>query len=120
MADKIGEAEVRAILSRNLKRLRSAKNLSQLSLAVRAGLTHNFINDIENCRKWISPKTLAALSAVLDTDPHEFFMPETGLPEQAATDLEDYLDTLADDVLHWTKEFKVRYLLKDIGDIGED
>jgi transcriptional regulator with XRE-family HTH domain len=114
MTDKISEAEVRAILSRNLKRLRSTKNLSQLSLAVRAGLTHNFINDIENGKKWLSPKTLATLAAVLDTDPHEFFLPETTLPKQAATALEEYLNTLTGDVIRFVKEFKASYLHDDI------
>jgi transcriptional regulator with XRE-family HTH domain len=116
MADKISEAEVRAILSRNLKRLRSMKNLSQLSLAVRAGLTHNFINDIENGKKWLSPKTLATLATVLDTKPHEFFLPETTLPEQAATALAKYLDSFTGDMLQWVKETKGRYLQEDIGE----
>jgi transcriptional regulator with XRE-family HTH domain len=116
MSDKISEAEVRAILSRNLKRLRSTKNLSQLSLAVQAGLTHNFINDIENGKKWLSPKTLAALSTVLDTNPYEFFLPETGLPEQVATDLGDYLDNFTGDVIRLAQEFRATYLHEDIGE----
>jgi transcriptional regulator with XRE-family HTH domain len=116
MADKISEAEVRTILGRNLKRLRSTKNLSQLSLAVKAGLTHNFINDIENGKKWLSPKTLATLAAALDTDPHEFFLPETALPEQAATALGKYLDNFTDDVMRWAKELKATYLQEDIGE----
>jgi transcriptional regulator with XRE-family HTH domain len=114
MADKISEAEVRAILSRNLKRLRSTKNLSQLTLAIKAGLTHNFINDIENGKKWLSPKTLATLATVLDTKPYEFFVPETTLPEQAASALAEYLDGFTGGVLQWVKETKNRYLHREI------
>jgi transcriptional regulator with XRE-family HTH domain len=110
MADNFGETEVRARLSRNLKRLRAKKNLSQLSLAVRAGLTHNFINDIENGKKWISPKTLATLAAALDTDPQEFFAPETALPGRDATALTGHLDNFAGDVLRWVEDIKGRYL----------
>jgi transcriptional regulator with XRE-family HTH domain len=110
MADNIGEAEVRALLSRNLKRLRAKKNLSQLRLAVEAGLTHNFINDIENGKKWLSPKTLATLAAVLDSKPHEFFAPETTLSGQDATMLTGYLDNLTGDVLRWVEDVKDRYL----------
>jgi transcriptional regulator with XRE-family HTH domain len=110
MANEISEAEVRTILSRNLKRLRATKNLSQLSLSVKAGLTHNFINDIENGKKWISPKTLATLATALDTKLHEFFAPETALPEQDATALTGYLDNFTDDVLRWAAEVKERYL----------
>jgi transcriptional regulator with XRE-family HTH domain len=114
MTDKISEAEVRMILSRNLKRLRSTKNLSQLSLAVRAGLTHNFINDLENGKKWFSPKTLAILATVLESKPHEFFAPETTLPEQDAIALSGYINNLTDDVMRWVKEFKEQYLQEDI------
>jgi transcriptional regulator with XRE-family HTH domain len=110
MVDNIGEAEVRTILSRNLKRLRAKKNISQLNLAIQAGLTHNFINDIENGKKWISPKTLASLATALDAKPHEFFVPETILPGQDATALTGYLDTFADNLLKWVKDVKNRYL----------
>jgi transcriptional regulator with XRE-family HTH domain len=110
MADTISEADVRAILSRNLKRLRVKKNLSQLNLALEAGLTHNFINDIENGKKWLSPKTLAALASVLDTKPHEFFAPEVTLSGQDVSALTGYLDNFADDILRWVNDFKGRYL----------
>jgi transcriptional regulator with XRE-family HTH domain len=116
MADKINEAEVRAILSRNLKRLRSAKNLSQLNLAVKAGLTHNFINDIEHGKKWFSPRTLASLAVALDTNPYEFFLPETTLPEQASIALGKHLDNLTGDVTKFVEDFKITYLKKDIGE----
>jgi transcriptional regulator with XRE-family HTH domain len=109
MADNISEAEIRTILSRNLKRLRTGKKLSQLSLAVKAGLTHNFINDIENGKKWLSPKTLAALASVLETEIHEFFMPETVLPDQEAATLQSYLDNLTGDVLRMVADLKGRY-----------
>jgi transcriptional regulator with XRE-family HTH domain len=110
MADIISEAEVRATLSKNLKRLRVKKNLSQLALAVEAGLTHNFINDIENGKKWLSPKTLASLATVLDTKPHEFFVTEVALPGQDITALTGYLDNFAGDILRWVEDVKGRYL----------
>jgi transcriptional regulator with XRE-family HTH domain len=110
MANNLGETEVRARLSRNLKRLRARKNLSQLSLAVRAGLTHNFINDIENGKKWISPKTLATLAAALDTDPHEFFLPETALSGRGSTALADLFDSITGDFQRSVEDIKGRYL----------
>jgi transcriptional regulator with XRE-family HTH domain len=106
----ISEAEIRARLSRNLKRLRAKKNLSQLTLSVEAQLTHNFINDIENGKKWLSPKTLAALANALDIEPHELLVPEPALSGQEATVLKGYLDTFAGDVLRWVEDVKGRYL----------
>jgi transcriptional regulator with XRE-family HTH domain len=110
MADNISEAEVRKILGRNLKRLRAKKKLSQLTLGIEAGLTHNFINDIENGKKWLSPKTLAALATVLEAEPQEFFMPEMILPGQDVIALTGYLDSLTDDVLRLAQDIKGRYL----------
>jgi transcriptional regulator with XRE-family HTH domain len=110
MIGDVNETEVRMLLSRNLKRLRADRNLSQLSLAVKAGLAHNFINDIENGKKWISPRTLAALASALGTDPQEFFLPETALPEQDGASLEGHLDNLAGDVLLWVDDVRGRYL----------
>jgi transcriptional regulator with XRE-family HTH domain len=110
MADKISEADIRAMLGRNLKRLRAKNNLSQLSLSLKADLTHNFINDIENGKKWLSPKTLATLATALETEPHEFFAPEVALSEQDATVLTEYLNDLTEDVLRWVEDVKGRYL----------
>jgi transcriptional regulator with XRE-family HTH domain len=70
------EAEIRRLFSKNLKRLRIRANLSQLSLALKADLTHTFINDIENCKRWFSPESLAKLALALDATPNEFFQPD--------------------------------------------
>jgi transcriptional regulator with XRE-family HTH domain len=110
MAENICETDVRVMLSRNLKRLRAKKNLSQLNLGIEAGLTHNFINDIESGKKWVSPKTLAALASALDTRPHEFFAPEVTLPRQDRLVLTEYLDSFADDIQRWVNDLKDRYL----------
>jgi transcriptional regulator with XRE-family HTH domain len=67
-------------------------------LAVKAELTHNFINDIEHGKKWLSPRTLATLSRALKTDPREFFSPETKIPGQEAAVLAERLNDLSGDV----------------------
>ena len=53
------ETDVRRILAENLKTLRKQKGLSQLKLANELQMAFTFINDIENCKKWVSPETLA-------------------------------------------------------------
>jgi transcriptional regulator with XRE-family HTH domain len=116
MVNNISEADIRVMLGKNLKRLRAKQVLSQLELAVKADLTHNFINDIEHGKKWLSPKTLASLSRALQTEPREFFAPETKIPEQAAAALAGYLDDLTGDVLKWAEDIKGRYLQDSTGD----
>jgi transcriptional regulator with XRE-family HTH domain len=51
-------------------------NISQFSLACMTGLTNTFINDIENCKRGVSEKTLARLASALNVAPYRFFLPE--------------------------------------------
>ncbi len=75
MANIIDEQYIYKLISSNIKRLRSLQNISQLGLAINTGLTHNFINDIENCKKGVSVKTLAKLSIAFNVEPYQFFLP---------------------------------------------
>ena len=68
------EEEIRAVLSRNLKNLREKNGLSQMALAEKSSLATNFINDIENGKKWLSPATLSKLSEALGVQPYKLFL----------------------------------------------
>ena len=46
------EEDIRKILSKNLKSHRKRLGLSQIELAARVGIATNFLNDIENEKKW--------------------------------------------------------------------
>lgn len=72
----MNEKHIRELLAQNIKCARAKLGLSQLALANRVGLAHNFINDIEHGKKWVSPETLAKLCEVLGLEPHELFLPE--------------------------------------------
>jgi len=76
MVEKNTDTYVRSLISKNLKRFRALQKISQLDLGLKAGLTHNFINDIENCKKGLSVKTIAKLCVALRIEPHELFLPE--------------------------------------------
>jgi len=76
MKNKVDEQYIYKLISSNIKRFRSLQNISQLGLANKTGLTHNFINDIENCKKGVSAKTLAKLSTALGAEPFQFFLPD--------------------------------------------
>jgi transcriptional regulator with XRE-family HTH domain len=110
MANSINGHEVRMLLSKNLRRLRTQQNLSQLALAVEANLTHNFINDIENGKKWVSPDTIAKLATVLKVEPHQFFIPEIKIEGGDAGILSEYLDDFTDSLRKMVGELKGRYL----------
>jgi transcriptional regulator with XRE-family HTH domain len=106
MKNKTTESYVRELVSKNLRRLRSVHNLSQLSLAISAGLAHNFINDIENCKKGISVKTLAKLSAALDAEPYQFFLPEN----MSDNTIMHYVTDINDSFQKVVKELSQQYL----------
>jgi len=105
MRDDISENYVRLLVSRNLKRLRSMQNMSQLGLAHASGLTHNFINDIENCKKGVSAKTLAKLSVALVVEPHQFFLPENMADSRMQAYVSDFNDSLNKIVRDLTSQY---------------
>ena len=73
-SEKITENYVRSLISKNLKWYRSLNKISQLDFAQKAGLAHNFVNDIESGKKWPSAKTIAKLCSALNIKPHQFFL----------------------------------------------
>jgi transcriptional regulator with XRE-family HTH domain len=106
MKDPYDEMGVRILVAQNLKRLRELKNMSQINLSGVSGLTHNFINDIENCTKWVSAKTIARLASALEVEPYQFFLPSS-LPDDAKlVYLKDFQDSLA----VFVREYSEHYL----------
>lgn len=67
------EIEVRKIFAENLKKLRKQKGLSQLKLSNEMQMAFTFINDIENCKKWVSPETIARFATFFDVPISTFF-----------------------------------------------
>jgi transcriptional regulator with XRE-family HTH domain len=100
-----GGMEVRRLFARNLKRLRELRNISQLDLSGMTGLTHNFINDIENCKKWVSPESLARFARALQVQPFQFFLSELRSNEyeedHASVYREDFIDVLQKIASDW-------------------
>ena len=102
---EINEKYIYNLISCNIKRLRLLHNMSQLSLAQTIGLTHNFINDIENCKKGVSAKTLAKLSVVFNVEPHQFFLPE-GIPNNdVIIYVKDFNDSLQKVINDLTQQY---------------
>ena len=63
-----------SLFAANLIRLRTEAGLSQKRLAEVSGLTHNFINDLENMKKGVSFKTMDRLSEALGVEPLQLFI----------------------------------------------
>jgi len=104
---KIDEKYILQLISRNVKRFRTQQNFSQIELALTTGLTHNFIHDIESCKKGISSKTLAKLSIAFNVEPYQFFLPE-GLPNsETMVYVNDFNDSLQKMVRELTQQYYI-------------
>jgi len=110
MSETISGVSIRSLFSKNLRRLRNVENMSQLALAEKAGLTHNFINDIENGKKWVSAETIGKLTSALKADPYQFFISESKWNSQGAELFSLYLDDFNNSVEKVAQDYRDRYL----------
>jgi transcriptional regulator with XRE-family HTH domain len=95
MDETIDGVYVRNLFAKNLKRFRDLLKISQLDLANASGLAHNFINDIENEKKFVSDETIAKLSKALKVEPYKFFLPHVKLNTQGEDIIaEDFSDAI--------------------------
>lgn len=96
------ELEVRKILAQNLKDLRKQFGLSQQKLANELQMAMTFINDIENCKKWVSPETLAKFSMFFNVPVGALFAGESFSEEsQYNPQKENFIKIIAEE-LHRT------------------
>lgn len=100
------EFEIRQILADNLKKIRKQKGLSQLKLANELQMAFTFINDIENCKKWVSPETLAKFSSFFDVPVSYFFK----LDSEA-----DSMQNINNDILLKTISEEINKTIHDVG-----
>lgn len=71
------QAELREILSSNIKFYRKRLFLTQEKLAEKAGLSAQTINDIEGCRTWVSDKSLIKIVEALHIEPADLLIQHT-------------------------------------------
>jgi transcriptional regulator with XRE-family HTH domain len=69
---------IRKVLAGNIKKYRKSLGYSQEKLAEKAGLSAQTLNDIEGCRRWVSPVTMTKLAKALHIAEYQLLMPETG------------------------------------------
>jgi transcriptional regulator with XRE-family HTH domain len=66
-------ADLRQILSKNIKSLRNQRSLSQIELAEKADISIPFLSNIERSNKWPYPDTLVKIAKALDVDVYMLF-----------------------------------------------
>ena len=103
----MNELEVRSIFAENLKKLRKKKGLSQLKLSNEMQMSFTFINDIENCKKWVSPYTIAKFATFFDVPISTFFITENENKENIISTV--FINTLCEEVIKTVKNIKERF-----------
>jgi transcriptional regulator with XRE-family HTH domain len=84
------EQDLRAILSKNIRRFRGYRKLSQADFAEKIDISIPFLSDIENGKKWVSPVTLVKMADALSLEVYELLKPENIIPDNAVNILEKY------------------------------
>ena len=69
------ENELRAIVKTNIRRYRDYRKWTQAEFAEKLDISVNFLSDIENGKKWISPASMVKFASVLNIEPFELFKP---------------------------------------------
>ncbi|MDR2716928.1 MAG: helix-turn-helix domain-containing protein [Treponema sp.] len=67
-------ADLRHILSKNIKLLRKQRSLSQVELAEKADISIPFLSNIERGNKWPHPDTLTKLAEALGVEVYALFI----------------------------------------------
>jgi transcriptional regulator with XRE-family HTH domain len=70
------EAELRRVLSTNIKHYRSLRGWSQVKLAEEIDISTNFLADIETGKSWVSSLTLVKLANIFEIEVYDLFKPE--------------------------------------------
>ena len=104
------EQDLRGILSSNIKRYRHSRNLSQADLAEKLDISVNFLCNIENGNRWISPQTLVKFASALNIEPYELFKTAKVIPSDMPLILNKCLDEAVVAVTKTLNEIRGYYL----------
>ncbi|MHC6203947.1 helix-turn-helix domain-containing protein [Breznakiellaceae bacterium SP9] len=120
------EAELRKILSTNIKRYRSRREWSQAKLAENIEISTNFLSDIETGKGWVSPATLVKLANTLNIKVYELFkeeVPDTdtgGVKELMAQFVNDISIALSQSMSRSISDTLNKILIKSLNDSLEN
>jgi transcriptional regulator with XRE-family HTH domain len=94
----------------NIRRYRKIRALTQSELAEKIDISDNFLCNIENGNRWISPQTLASFAAALDIEPYELFKPENAPAADACLLVNKYADESVKAVVQALNTLRINFL----------
>ena len=81
-------SSARALLARNMKRLREATGISQAVLAERVGCSTTMVGNIEIQKRFPSAENIDRIASALEVQVHELFLETAPSPPRAAVKVE--------------------------------
>jgi len=86
------ETQLRDTVRTNIRRYRDYRKWTQAELAEKIGISINFLSDIENGKRWISPASMVKFASVLNIEPFELFKPADAPSPSVSALLSKYND----------------------------
>jgi len=92
------ENQLRDIVRANIRRYRNYRKWTQAELAEKLDISINFLSDIENGKRWISPASMVKFASVLNIEPFELFKPADTPAPSVSTLFSKYNDEVVQTV----------------------
>jgi transcriptional regulator with XRE-family HTH domain len=104
------EAELRRILSTNIKYYRGLRGWSQVVLAEKINISTNFLADIETGKSWVSSLTLSKLATIFGIEVYELFKPQNALNDKTKETLKTIVNEISVTFEHSLGKISEKYL----------
>ena len=104
--------DIRTILSQNIKYLRRFRSFSQADLAEKAGISINFLSNIERGMKWPYPDTLANIAKALKVEIFDLFKPDQKLDDIGQVKVDKLINDITISVESAIKKAYLQYIKK--------
>jgi transcriptional regulator with XRE-family HTH domain len=104
------EAELRRVLSTNIKHYRGLRRWSQVVLADKIGISTNFLADIETGKSWVSSLTLTKLANIFEIEVHELFKSQKTPKDETKETIRSIVNDISVTIEHSLKQITIKYL----------
>lgn len=103
------EAELRCILSTNIKHYRGLRKWSQVVLAREIGISTNFLADIETGKSWVSSLTLIKLANIFEIEVYELFKSHEARKDETKEAIKSIVNDISITIEHSLKQITMKY-----------
>jgi transcriptional regulator with XRE-family HTH domain len=106
------ENQLRDIVRANIRRYRNYHKWTQAELAEKLDISINFLSDVENGKRWISPASMVKFASILKIEPFELFKPADSPPPSVSILFSKYNDEVVQAVSDSLKQVYNYYQAK--------